>query len=377
MISYNPNIQIELSIYGEMRAIAQEYNAIDMTQGVASFVTPEWLVDSLYFYAKKGCNTYSPVPGTPELRKACAHKIKQAYDVEVRIDETLITCSATEAIFATLFAYVMPGDEVIYFDPAWDVYPAATALVGGISRRLSLLGNGHIDIDAIARSINDKTKIILLNSPHNPVGSVVTYDEYEQISKLVEGKDILILSDEVYEHMYAGERFISALQIEGLRDKLVVFQSFGKTYNLTGWRIGACIAPEKILKPIQAIKQNITFSAPTPMQLAIADGINNHPEYWMDLPKLYQQKHAYIASMIKNSRFKINPWQGSPFIILNYTQINDKPDKEYAVELIKEHGIGLVPISGLYETPKNGYLRLCFAKDDKQLELAANCLNRI
>ncbi|MDC0534431.1 aminotransferase class I/II-fold pyridoxal phosphate-dependent enzyme [Francisellaceae bacterium] len=378
MIQPHLKISQETSIYAKMSQISAQYNALDMAQGVANFPVPEWLIDRLYYHAKSGKNAYSPIPGTPQLRTATATKIQQAYNVKIDgLNQVLITCGASEAIFATIMAYTAPGDEVIFFDPAFDVYPESVKAANGVSKRLQLLANGHIDLNAIQKTISDKTKIILLNSPHNPMGSIITKEEYQELARIIKGKDILVLSDEVYEHMTAEDTFTSALQIPELKKQLVVFQSFGKTYNLTGWRMGACIGPEQILKPIQSLKQNMSFSAPTPMQLSIADGINNHPDFWQSQPKIYQEKYKLFTNNFNNPKLKVQNWEGSPFLILDYTEISQQNDLDFAMKLVQEHGIGLVPISSSYEKPQNQFLRLCFAKSDDQITRAVDVLNQI
>ena len=370
-----PIISNKPSIFGYMATFAKKHGAVNMTQGAPDFKTPDWIVDRLHFYSQKGFNQYSPIQGMPQLRKACASKIKACYDVDVNADtEIMISCGAVESIFAVLMAYVGKGDEVIYFDPAFDAYPNIVNAVEGISRRLPLNNDGTINLDALAEAISGKTKLIILNSPHNPVGSVISKAEYETVAKLIADKNILLLSDEVYEHIYAGKKFTSALEIPALRKQLIVVQSLGKTYNLTGWRMGVCIAPADILPFLQGVKQFTTFSAPTPMQLALADGINDHPEYWQQLPNMYQSQHQKLITVLKNSRFKIFPWEGSPFQLLDYRNISEENDQAFAERLITEHGIGLVPISSLYETPQHGFLRLCFAKYDEDLIKGAELL---
>ncbi len=366
------------SIFGHMASFAKKHNAINMTQGAPDFKTPDWLVDRLHHYAQKGFNQYSPIPGMPQLRKACAEKTSLCYGVEIDAEkEVMISCGAVEAIFSAVMAYVSPGDEVIYFDPAFDAYPNTVNAARGVSKRLKLKDDGHVDIEALANAITPKTKMILLNSPHNPMGSVITLEEYQEIAKLIKDKDILLLSDEVYEHIYAGDDFISALQIPELRQQLIVVQSLGKTYNLTGWRMGVCIAPADILPNLLGIKQFTTFSAPTPMQLALADGINNYPEYWQDLPKLYQAQYQTLTKALQNSRFKIAKWEGSPFLLLDYSHISNEDDQTFAEKLVTEYNVGLVPISSLYETPEHKYLRLCFAKHDEDLIAGAKQLCKV
>ena len=366
------------SIYGYMSNLSKKYNAVNMSQGAPDFNTPEWLIEYLHYYTKKGCNQYSPISGTKELRNACAQKIYRNYNVKINPEnEIMISCGASEGIFSAIMAFIRTGDEVIFFDPAFDVFSNTVANLNGISKRLTLHSDGRIDIDAIAQTITPKTKMIILNSPHNPIGSVISKEEYNEISNLIKGKDIILLCDEVYEHIYAADEFTSALQIPSLKEQLIVIQSLGKTYNITGWRLGVCIAPHNILTHLNAIHQFTTFSAPTPMQLALADGINHYPNYCNQITKLYRKQHETLIHILKNSRFKIYPWAGSPFQLLGYSTITQKKDKEFAEELVQHHGVGLVPISTLYEKPKHGLLRLCFAKNDKELIKGAKLLCKV
>ena len=224
-----------------------------------------------------------------------------------------------------------------------------------------------LNIESIARSITSKTKMIILNSPHNPMGSVISKEEYQAIARIVKNKDIIVVSDEVYEHIYAGKNYISALQIEELAPQLIVLQSLGKTYNITGWRLGVCITNKNMISAMSAVKQNTSFSAPHPLQLALADGIVNHPEYCDNLPSLYQKQHKIILDNLTSKTFKIKDWNGSPFLILEYNADKHPCDYQFAERIIKQNGVGLIPISSLYKNKKQGMLRLCFAKKDKTL----------
>ena len=365
------------SVYGKFAIMANEHKATNFTQGAPDFDTPEWLIDRTNFYMQHSKNQYSPIPGAPALRKAIVEKTKACYGVDVEIDNVTITVGAQEGLFAAISAYVGTGDEVIMFDPIYDAYAGITKLNQGKCVRLELLPNGCIDLQAIANAITTKTKIIILNSPHNPMGSVISKEEYQELARILENKDILVIADEVYEHIYAGEKFTSAIEIPELREKLVVLQSLGKTYNLTGWRLGVAIAPAAIIKDILTIKQFSTFSASHPMQLALADGIVQHPEYYQNLHKLYKKQNLLLRKNLKGSRFKLLDWQGSPFQMLDYSAISDENDHEFATRLIKQHGIGLIPVSTLFEQPRNGLLRLCFAKKDKDIIEGAKKLSLI
>ncbi len=289
------------SIYGKFAMMANEHKATNFTQGAPDFDTPEWLIDRTNFYMLKGKNQYSSIPGAPALRKAIVQKTKVCYDVDIELDNIAITAGAQEGLFAAISCYVDKDDEVIMFDPIYDAYAGITKFNQGKSIRLNLLPNGNIDLQAIANAITARTKIIILNSPHNPMGSVISKEEYQELANIIKDKDILVIADEVYEHIYAGEKFTSAIEIPELRDKLVVLQSLGKTYNLTGWRLGVAIAPADIIKNILAIKQFTTFSPVHPMQLALAEGILEHPEYYQNLHNLYKKaKTNYLEKISKD-----------------------------------------------------------------------------
>ncbi|MFT4694575.1 MAG: methionine aminotransferase [Francisella sp.] len=370
-------IETTPSIYGKFAMMANEHKATNFTQGAPDFDTPEWLINRTNFHMQKGKNQYSPIPGAPALRNAIVQKTKDCYDTNIEIDNVAITAGAQEGLFAAISCYVGKGDEVIMFDPIYDAYAGITKFNQGKSIRLNLLPNGNIDLQAIANAITITTKIIILNSPHNPMGSVISKEEYQELTKILKDKDILVIADEVYEHIYAGEKFTSAIEIPELRDKLVVLQSLGKTYNLTGWRLGVAIAPSEIIKNILSIKQFTTFSAVHPMQLSLAEGIIEHSEYYKNLHKLYKKQNQLLRNSLKNSKFKLLDWQGSPFQMLDYSAISNENDNDFATNLIKNNGVGLVPISTLFEKPQNGLLRLCFAKKDDDIIKGAKKLCQI
>jgi methionine aminotransferase len=377
MPKIKPHINTTPSIYGKYAVMSAKHNAISFTQGAPDFDTPEWLIDRTNFYMNNSKNQYSPIIGTTQLRTAMQTKTKLCYDVDVSLDNIAITAGAIEGLFSVITAYIDAGDEVIMFDPIFDAYAGITNTNKGRCVRLNLLDNGSINLHAIEESITSKTKMIILNSPHNPMGSIITKEEYQSIAKIIKGKDILVVSDEVYEHIYAGERFTSAIEIHELRDNLVVLQSLGKTYNVTGWRLGVAIAPANIIKAMLAVKQFSTFSAVHPMQLALADGILAHPEYYQNLNLQYKQQNKLLREHLKNSRFKLLDWHGSPFQMLDYTDISSENDDVFATKLVTDHGVGLIPVSSFYEKPKQGLLRLCFAKKDADIINGAKILCQI
>lgn len=365
------------SIYGKMAMLSVQHGAVNFTQGAPDFDTPSWLLDRVTFYLQQGRNQYSPTVGVEELRKAIVHKQKRCYDVDVKLEEVTITTGAVEGLFAVISAYVGKDDEVIFFDPAFDAYIEITKLNQGKCVRLNLLDNGHIDLQAIANSISSRTKMIILNSPHNPMGSIITKEEYQELAKIIAGKDILVIADEVYEHIYAGDSFISAIQIPELRNQLIVVQSLGKTYNLTGWRMGVLIAASEIIKNVSAIRQMTTFCAPTPFQLALADSIMEYPEYYENLHFQYKQQHELLSAHLVGSRFKLLNWEGSPFQILDYSAISADKDLDFCMYLIKEFGVGLVPLSSLSVNPQKSLLRLCFAKRNDTIIKGAERLCKV
>ncbi|MEY8765747.1 MULTISPECIES: aminotransferase class I/II-fold pyridoxal phosphate-dependent enzyme [Francisella] len=377
MIKAKSYIDTSPSVYGRFATLAAEHKALNFTQGAPAFDTPEWLIDRANFHMQHAKNQYSPIPGTIALRNAIITKTKKCYDAEIGIENVAITAGAQEGLFTLISAYIGQGDEVIMFDPVFDTYVGATKLNQGKCVRLKLLADGRIDIPAIANAITNKTKLIILNSPHNPMGTVISEDEFKEIAKIVKNKNLLVISDEVYEHIYAGENFTSAIQIAELRDKLIVLQSLGKTYNVTGWRQGVAIAPAEVIKNILAVKQFATFSAVHPLQLALAEGIIEHPEYYEDLNKLYKKQNQLLRENLEGTRFKVLEWHGSPFQMLDYSDISNEFDEDFASNLIKEYGIGLVPISSLFEKPQNGLLRLCFAKKDDEIIKGAKILAKI
>ncbi|ASG68086.1 aminotransferase [Francisella halioticida] len=377
MIQPKSYIDTSSSVYGKFSIMAAEYKAANLTQGAPDFDTPEWLIDRVNYYMKKGKNQYAPIPGAMTLRKAIVHKTKHCYDIDITIDNVIITAGAQEGLFTTISTYVGPGDEVIMFDPIFDTYAGVTKFNQGKCVRLKLLPNGNIDVQAIANAITNRTKVIILNSPHNPMGSIISKSEYQEITKIIKDKDILVISDEVYEHIYAGDSFTSAIEIPELRDKLVILQSLGKTYNLTGWRQGVVIAPGDIIKNILAIKQFSTFSAVHPMQLSLAEGILKHPEYYENLHKLYKKQNSLLRENLKASRFKILEWQGSPFQMIDYSEISKEDDHTFATKLIKEYGVGVIPMSSLFKTPQHKFLRICFAKKDDEIIRGTKILSQI
>ena len=378
MIKSKPNINVSSGgVYGTFAEIAAKHNAINFTVGAPEFDTPEWIVDRANFHMKNGKNQYAPGAGALPLRQAMVTKTEICYGTKIDVENVAITIGAQEALFGIVSSYVDNDDEVIMFDPIFDPYLSIVKFNRGKGIRLDLLPNGKIDLDALANAITEKTKVIILNSPHNPMGSIISKQEYQEVAKIIKNKDIVVISDEVYEHIYAGERFVSAIEVPELWGNLVVTQSLGKTYNLTGWRLGVAISTPEIIKSILSVKGLVSFSSAHPLQLAIADGILEHPEYYQNLHKLYKKQNNLLRENLKESKFNILNWQGSPFQLLEYNSTNGESDYDFAIRLIKEHGVGIVPISSLFERPQHGLFRLCFAKRDDSIIEGAKILCQV
>ncbi|GAB3764839.1 pyridoxal phosphate-dependent aminotransferase [Spirosoma pomorum] len=366
------------TIFTVMSALAAETGAINLSQGFPGFDCSPELVALVDQYMRKGFNQYAPMTGVPALREALAHKTEALYDV--RFDpntEITITSGATEAIFAAITAVVRPGDEVIVFEPAYDSYVPAIELNGGIPVYVTLTPPDYaVNWEQVRQLISDRTRLILVNTPHNPTGRVWTADDLEQLAQLVRGKDIWIVSDEVYEHIYFDEHQHRSLMTHPtLRERTFVVGSFGKTYHITGWKIGYCLAPVALTTEFRKVHQYLTFSTVTPMQYALADYLNE-PAHYQQLAEFYQRKRDLFLAGLQGSRFQFQPSEGSFFQNLSYAAITDEPDYELAVRLTRKIGVASIPVSVFYHQ-KNDYkiLRFCFAKNDDLLQEAAHRLS--
>ncbi|SBS28756.1 Methionine aminotransferase [Marinomonas aquimarina] len=367
------------TIFTQMSELAAKHQAINLSQGFPDFDGPSELLDRVNHYIQQGANQYAPMTGVPSLRQAIQSKLKRCYDFQANVDSDItVTSGATEAIFATISAFVRPGDEVIVFDPAYDSYDPAIRLNGGTPVHIALLPPTFaINWQTVANAITDNTKAIIVNSPHNPTGTVFSANDLDALYEIAEQHDLLVLSDEVYEHIvFEWADHQSVLRHKELAKRSVVVSSFGKTYHTTGWKIGYCVAPAPLMTEIRKVHQYLTFSTSTPMQLALADFLSTHPEHDEVLPSFYQQKRDFFNKAMGESCFTFTPSPGTYFQLMDYSAIKDIPDTEFALWLIEAAGVAAIPISVFYQTPPEDMrlVRFCFAKQASTLSAAAQNL---
>lgn len=366
------------TIFSVMSRLAAEHDAINLSQGFPDFDGPRPLLERVQHHLTHGRNQYAPMAGVPALRQQIAHKIGELYGAGVDPEtEVTVTSGATEALFCAITALVHPGDEVILFDPAYDSYQPAVDLCGGISRRLPLRPpQFKPDWEQLRAAVNDRTRLIVLNTPHNPTGSVWEADDFAALEAIIEEREVYLLGDEVYEHIvFDGRRHQSLLRHPRLYARSLVVSSFGKTYHTTGWKLGYCVAPPELSAELRRVHQYVTFCSNTPIQHALADYMAAAPEHARELPAFYQAKRDRFCELLAGSRFEFTPAAGTYFQLLDYSRISDEPDVELAERLVREHGIAAIPISVFCaEPPPSRLLRFCFAKDDATLVRAAEIL---
>jgi methionine aminotransferase len=368
---------IGTSIFASMSKLANEFNAINLSQGFPDFNCSEELINLVDFYMKKGENQYAPMPGTERLRKQISLKVKRDYDREYNFDnEITITAGATQALFTAFSAIINPGEEVILFEPAYDSYLPAIKINGGIPIGIQMNKQDFsIPWKKVRKAINPKTKCIVFNSPHNPTGSVLNESDITELIDIVKDTDILLISDEVYEHIiFDGKKHLSFAKYDQLAKRSFVISSFGKTLHTTGWKIGYCCAPSYLTKEFRKVHQFIVFAVNTPIQLAIADFIDNLQNIY-SLNNFYQAKRDLFISLIKGSKFILKNCHGTYFQLLDYSNITDKTDLEFCEYLTKEIGVAAIPLSPFYlEGSEEKLIRVCFAKQDEVIEKAARIL---
>ncbi len=370
------------TIFTTMSTLANKHNAINLAQGFPDFDTNEYLKERVCHYINTGVNQYAPMTGVPALNQAIAVKIKRHYQFDVSPEsEITVTSGATEALFAAIQAVTRKGDEVILFDPAYDSYAPAVELAGGKAIHLPLVGDDYsIDWHKLSEAINDKTRLIIINSPHNPTGSIISMDNLEQLWQLIQKHDIMIVSDEVYEHIiFDGKQHASILRHPELAKRSFVISSFGKTYHMTGWKIGYCVAPAPMTVEFRKLHQFLTFCTSSPMQHGIADMLNEFPTYSEELPGFYEKKRDCFRNAMKKTRFKLLPCRGTYFQLADYSEISDLDDVEFCHWLTKTAGIAAIPISPFYKKPAAAQkrIRFCFAKGSETLIKAGKILEKI
>jgi methionine transaminase len=372
--------QVGTTIFTVMSALARQHNAINLSQGFPDFEVSAKLIDLIHHYMKKGYNQYAPMQGVMELREVIAKKVGDLYGANYHPEtEITITAGGTQAIYAAIAAFVGDGDQVIVPEPAYDCYVPAIRLSGGmpVFSRLRT-PDYHIDWDEIQKMVNRNTRMIIINTPHNPTGSVLGPEDLKQLQRITRNTDIIVLSDEVYEHLiFDGLQHESVCRYPSLAERSIAVYSFGKTFHATGWKTGYVLAPSNLMAEFRKAHQFIVFACNTPLQYALADFLSD-PSNYNYLPSFYQEKRDQFLKMISSSRFGVVPSGGTYFQLLSYEGITDEKEMDFAVRLTKEFGIASVPVSVFYnQSVENKNLRFCFAKKEETLEKAAEILCRI
>ena len=370
--------EVGTTIFSIMSSMAAQYDAINLSQGYPDFDVPSELAERLNHYTVSGYNQYPPMHGVAYLREQIARKVNELYAVSANADsEITITSGATEALFVAIQTLVGNGDEVIVFDPAFDSYDPAIRLAGGKTIHIPLSGNSFsIDWERVRESITPRTKAIIINSPHNPTGSVISRVDLDQLAELASNNDLVVISDEVYEHMvFDGQQHNTVAAHPGLRDRSFVISSFGKTYHATGWKVGYCIAAPALTIEFRKIHQFVTFTTHTPTQWAIADYMDHHPEHHRGLPAFYQEKRDLFSQALKEIGFGLVPSHGTYFQVVTYDALSDLPDIEFVKVLTQKVGVAAIPVSVFCDAPAElSLVRFCFAKKNDTLLEAAHRL---
>ena len=373
-----PNVGI--TIFTQIGELANRYNALNLSQGFPNFESDPELISLVHQAMKDGYNQYAPLAGITPLRVAIANKYEKLYSSSYNPDtEITVTAGATQAIFTIISAFIKPKDEVIIFTPAYDCYEPAIELYGGIVVPIQLKApEFKVNWELVKSRVSRNTKMVIINSPHNPSGTLLNKEDMSQLEDILRGTNILVLSDEVYEHIvFNGEEHQSVCRFPDLKLRSFAVASFGKTFHNTGWKVGYCCAPKELMDEYKKVHQYNVFSVHHPSQKGLADYIIN-PETYLQLSKFYERKRDLFLSLIKDSRFSFIPSKGTYFQALDYSAITDKNDVDFATELIKEKKIASIPISVFYkDNLDQKLLRFCFAKTDETLKNGAEILCNI
>ena len=367
--------KVGTTIFTVMSQLAAEHGAVNLGQGFPDFAVPQRLVDELDRAMRAGHNQYAPMTGVAPLRQAIAEKVLRCYGREVDPDtEITVTSGATEALFNAIHAVVRPGEEVIVLDPAYDSYEPAIDLAGARAVHVPLDPQTFaVDWDRVRAAVTPKTRLLIVNSPHNPSGAMFDEADIRALAALLEGTGIYLISDEVYEHIvFDGRRHESILRYPDLAARAFVVSSFGKTYHCTGWKIGYAIAPPALSAEFRKVHQYNVFCTFAPAQHAFAAMIRQEPEHYEQLGAFYQEKRDRFREQLLGTKFKPLPVPGGYFQLVDYSAVSDLPDAEFVKWLTVEHGVTAIPLSPFYETPPAGQrlARLCFAKSEATLDAA-------
>lgn len=368
------------TIFTVMSALAAERNAVNLGQGFPDFDCDPRIVDSVARAMREGQNQYPPMAGVPRLRHAISGKIARLYGHNYNADtEITVTAGATQALLTAILCAVHPGDEVIVLEPCYDSYLPSIELAGGKVVPVTLdAPHFRIPFDRLSAAITPRTRMILINTPHNPTGTIWREDDMRQLSALLAGTDILLLSDEVYEHMvYDGQVHQSVARYPELARRSFVVSSFGKTYHVTGWKVGYVAAPAALMAEFRKVHQFNVFTVNTPMQHGLADYMAD-PEPYLQLPAFYQAKRDYFRAGLAGTRFKLLPSDGTYFQCVDYSAISDMSEADFSMWLTREIGVAAIPVSAFYSQPReSGVVRFCFAKREQTLALALERLKRL
>jgi len=380
------NIQTKLpkvgtTIFTVMSQLALRHQAVNLGQGFPDFEPPQLLRDALTRAMNEGRNQYAPMHGTAALREQIVLKTQQLYGRKLNVDTDItVTSGATEAIFAAIAATVRAGEEVIVFDPAYDCYEPAIELQGAHAVHIPLrVPSFAIDWQRVRGALTPKTRMILINSPHNPSGAVLSAADLDALATIVRDTNIVVLSDEVYEHIvYDGAQHESVLRHPELAERSIVISSFGKTFHCTGWKVGYAVAPAALSAEFRKVHQYLTFCTFHPAQVAFAEFLAAHPEHYRELPAFYQAKRDRFRALLQPSRFKLLDVPAGYFQLVDYSAIRDEDDLAFSRWLVTEGGVAAIPISPFCANPPaTRLLRLCFAKSDATMDAAAERLCRL
>jgi methionine transaminase len=369
-----------VSIFSVMSRLAEEHRAINLSQGFPDFPCAPDLVEAVAASMREGHNQYAPMLGARVLREALSDKIERLYGRRYDAEsEITVTCGATEGLFSTLTALVHPGDEVVLLQPAYDAYGPVVQLSGGTPVFVTLRGPDYrVDWDDVRRAVTARTRVIVVNTPHNPTGMVFDRDDLRELAGVLERTDAVVVSDEVYEHMvFDGRTHESIAMHPDIADRAVVISSFGKTYHTTGWKIGYCAAPRAISAEVARVHQFVTYAVNGAIQRAYAAFVRRDPTA-ADVAPFYQAKRDVFMQSIEGSRFRPLPCRGTYFQMLDYSAISDEPDTDFVLRLIRDHGVAAIPLSPFLQNADAGpVLRFCFAKRDETLRRAGKRLQEV
>ena len=372
--------KVGTNIFTIMSALATEHKAINLGQGFPDYPMSDELISKVNEAMRRGNNQYAPMPGLVALRESLAEKVEFLYQAKINPEtEITITPGGTYAIYTALTTILQPGDEVIIFEPAYDSYIPNIEINRAKVVPLPLTYPDYkIDWELVQQAINPKTKAIIINSPHNPTGSVIDQQDIEELKKVTAGTNIFIISDEVYEHLIFDELpHESILKYPELLERSFVCFSFGKTYHCTGWKLGYCIAPAVLMKEYRKVHQFNCFTCFTPSQVALAEYLKDKEAY-LSLPRFMQQKRDYFIELMKNTKFDLLPTHGSYFVCASYGRISDEGDKDLAIRLTKEAGVATIPVSAFYHNAKDDkVVRFCFSKQSRTLQQAVERLMKL